>query len=150
LRRFPLRYSRLAPRASHAALLLAAFVLAACGSDTPTTPTPPTPTTTDVFIGALGVGETKVHSFSVAASGTAQLTLASLTINGQLTSIPVTLVIGTPTDGTCTASTSTSARPALSANLAFAVSAGAYCVSVADTNSSLGSAATYSLRVVHP
>jgi len=140
----------LATRASCAGLLLVTSLAVACSDDTPTTPSTPVVTTTDVFIGTLPTGETRVHTFVVAASGTANITLGSLTIGLQTVTQPMTLVLGTPSEGNCTTSTSISTRPALTSSLSYAVSSGTYCVSIADTNSALTAEATYSVRVVHP
>jgi hypothetical protein len=122
----------------------------ACGGDTPTTPTTPVATTTDVFTGSLNLGETKIHAFTVTASGTAELTLASLTVAGQVIPQPVTIGIGTPSEATCSLSTSISIRPALTYQVGYAVTAGSFCVSIADAGNVLVNSATYSLRLVHP
>jgi hypothetical protein len=134
-------------------LVLLTALAVACSGDTPTTPTTPTTedtTITEVFIGALSVGETLFHTFAVTASGNAEITLGSLMVSGQLLTTPVTVAVGTPAEGACTVLTSIMTRPALTANLTCAVSSGTYCVSLADTNVSLGGTATYSIRVVHP
>ena len=111
--------------------------------ETPTTPyTTEDTTTTDVFIGAVSVGETLFHTFAVTASGNAEITLGSLTASGQLVTTPVTVAVGTPAEGACTVLTSVMTRPALTANLSYAVTAGTYCVSLADTNASLAGTAT--------
>jgi hypothetical protein len=131
-------------------LALAGIVGIACGGDTPTKPTTPTPTTTDVFAGALSLGETKIHAFTVTVSGTAELTLGSLAIAGQVIPQPVTIGLGTPSEATCSLSTSISTRPALTYQLAYAVTPGSYCVSIADAGNVLANSAAYTLRVVHP
>lgn len=140
----------LATRASCAGLLLITALIAACSDDTPTTPTAPVVTSTDVFVGTLPVGETRIHTFVVGASGTANVTLASLTVGTQTLTSAMTLVLGTPSEGSCATSNSISARPALTASLSYAVSPATYCVSIADTNSALTAEASYSIRVVHP
>ena len=146
-----MRSALLAPSAWPAALFPLALVALACSGDTPTTPTDPVvTTTTEVFIGTLAAGETRFHTFNVTNSGNAEITLGSLTIGTVLIATPVTVGIGTVVEQACSTSTTVSSRPALTASLTSAVTAGTYCVNVADTNTSLTGTAAYSLRVVHP
>ena len=146
---YALHCSHSLSRMPRAILLMAGLLAVACSGDTPVTPTPAA-TTTENFIGSIGTGETKIHAFAVAASGTAEITLGSLTIAGQLATTPVTVAIGTPSEGTCSAITSLGVRPALTHQLAYSVTAGNYCVSIADTTSVLSGSAVYGVRVVHP
>ena len=131
-------------------LLALGCFAAGCSDDTPTSPSTPVATTTDVFTGNLAVGETKYHLFTVVDSSDAVATLASLTtVDGQALQNPITIGFGQPGEGVCSVSSSISTRPSLAGQLTISVSAGTYCLHVADTGG-LAAAVNYTIRVVHP
>src|SRR5262249_14155640 len=131
---------------------LAVCVLAgaACGGSDNSTPNfvMPTPTlVTESFTGAVAVGGTDFHTFSVANSGAISVTL---TAAGPPATIYVGLGVGTPSMATCTLLTNGAvATPAgTTAQLSGTISAGSYCVSVFDIGNQTGDI-TYAVTVTH-
>lgn len=129
------------------------FLLGAAGCNKDSTPTaattPTTPTvtrTTDTFSGTVPVRGSAFHSFSVAVTGTIDVTLTVVT--------PPTVMgvhVGTPADGKCTplAGASALASAGTSAQLSGLASAGALCVDVHDAGNQTAPVA-YTVTVVHP
>ena len=115
------------------------LVLSAGCNKTSTTPTSTTPdpyVVSDVFSGTLSMQGTQLRVFSVVQTSQTVLTLASLKRSGTNTtvSVPLTLVLGTPTTdaSTCTPSTTLTVSPALTAHFNQQLIAGTYCVSLTD------------------
>ena len=132
-------------------LALSLVGLAGCSNDT-TTPTDTTPlTTTEVYLGTLNRGGTGFYSFNVTNSGTAALTLASLSnpATGRVLDTTLELGLGVPAGEGCNATSTMNVSPGLSAQLSSAVTTGIYCARIADIGN-LGAAASFAVRIVHP
>ena len=132
-------------------LALALASLSACSNDT-TTPTDTTPLlTTEVYLGTLNRGESGFYSFTVANSGTAAISLASLTdaATGRVLDTTLELGSGVPAGEGCNTSSTMNVSPALSAQISNAVNPGIYCARIADIGN-LRSAASFAVRIVHP
>ncbi len=109
----------------------------ACGRDTSiTTPSLPTPvaTTFQYFSPTLTPGGTNVSTFTVSAASTVSVTLGSIVPVGgdQPAGTTLRLVLGTPSGGGCTATSTQNVAPALAQQIQSALQAGTYCVSVTD------------------
>lgn len=121
-----------------AALVLILLAPIGCKNTTTITPSDASQSfgSTEMFTGTLSVQGSKFHSFSLPANATATVTLASLRLAGTNTtlSVPVRLLLGSPSaDGaTCTGTTTATGTPRLTAHLSQDLVPGAYCVSVAD------------------
>jgi hypothetical protein len=134
-------------------LLVAGLLAAAIGcaaTAAPTTPTPTTAaTTTEVFSGTLSQLGSTTQVFTVAATGTVDISLTSVAPLATLA-----LGVGVQTsDGTNCVTTITqndNARSGASA-LKGTVSAGKYCVRLYDSgNIPASGSADYTIQVVHP
>jgi hypothetical protein len=115
-------------------MMIAAGLMAAACDKTPTAPTPqgPAPVTT-LFSGTLEARASKTNSFSLAQSGTAAITLVSLTTGtGEVADPPVTLTVGSLNGTVCAATTSVTASPALKSQISVSLSAGNYCTTITD------------------
>lgn len=134
--------------------LIVAMALSACGKSAATTsPTETTPDTlTETFTGTLPVGGSAFYSFSIATAGTVTATLAG--IGGDLvpSSVVVNLGIGTPSQFTCSA-TSTSVQVTGTAGVPAQVSSseqpGVFCVIVSDIGN-LFAPASFTVTIDHP
>jgi hypothetical protein len=132
-------------------LALALTSLSGC-SDNTTTPTDTTPLqTTEVYLGTLNRGDSGFYSFNVINSGTAALTLASLSnpATGRVLDTTMELGFGVPAGEGCNATTTVNVSPGLSAQISSAVTTGIYCARIADIGN-LGSATSFAVRIVHP
>jgi hypothetical protein len=129
--------------------LAVAAVTAACGDDTPppTTPTTPTGPTTAVFGSRLTPGGAVSRSFSATAAGTVTAMLTNA--GGPFTRVG--LGIGVPSAGLakCVLSTSITTTPGSTPQIAAAVDAGQYCVTIYDVGT-LTSAIDFSITLVYP
>jgi hypothetical protein len=135
-------------------LAVVAAWCAACGkSATTTSPTTPTPDTlTETFAGTLPVGGSAFYSFSVATAGTVTATLANIGGNEVPSSVVVNLGIGTLSQFTCSA-TSTSVQMSGTAGVPAQVSSseqpGVYCVIISDVGN-LFAPASFTITIAHP
>jgi hypothetical protein len=127
---------------------------ASCGNSTSTTsPTTPTPDTlTETFAGTLPVGGAAFYSISLATAGTVTATLANIGGNNVPSSVVVNLGIGTASQFTCSA-TSTSVQISGTAGVPAQVSAseqpGVYCVIISDIGN-LFAPASFTVTIDHP
>ena len=122
----------------------------ACDTADPTTssaaPTTAVPPTVETFTGTVAAGSKDVKSFNVLLTG-GTLTV-TLTAAGPPSSIAMALGVGNFADSTCTLITSVPAQASTAPQLSGAVSAGAYCVVVADSGAQTGPV-TYGVTVTH-
>jgi hypothetical protein len=138
----------------HSLLILAALTLtaAACSGSNSTTAvtTPAAPTVTETFPGTVLYQGVDFHTFSVAQSGTLNVTL---TAAGPPPTIWMGVGIGTPSASACgliSNSTSTVTPAGVNPQLSGTLAPGTYCVQVYDVgNISAGGAVTYSVTVAH-
>jgi hypothetical protein len=127
---------------------------AACGKSASTTsPTTPTPDTlTETFAGTLPVGGSAFYSFSIATAGTVTATLANIGGGDVPSSVVVNLGIGTLSQFTCSA-TSTSVQASGTAGVPAQVSSseqpGVYCVIISDLGN-LFAPASFTVTIDHP
>jgi hypothetical protein len=132
-------------------LLIASLCLIAtagcAGANSPTAATPSTAArTTDTFTGAVAVGGSDVHSFTVAAAGTVDVTLTTVT-----PAIVMGMSVGTPANGGCVplAGGSTQAAAGSVAQLSGVVSPGTLCIDLQDAGFQ-SSSVNYTVTVTHP
>jgi hypothetical protein len=136
------------------------LLVAGCGSDTPSSPSSSSSTTTTVapasvsetYKSTLPVGGSKFYSFTVAANGTVNLSLASLTapdITDDM-GVSVDLSIGTPAGLGCTPSTTVTVSTQTAApQITGTYAPGVYCVRIADTTTILPEPAAFSIAIEH-
>lgn len=114
----------------------------------PGTTTPSIMVTTETFTGTVPVRGSALHSFTVAQTGTVNVTL---TAAGPPSTIVMGVGIGTSRDAGCAllagASTSTAAGAAV--QLAGTVTPGTLCVQVYDVGNQTA-AVSYTVTVAHP
>ena len=132
--------------------LIAATVMAAaagCGSTVPpTTPTTPV-STTEVFSGTLAQLGSATQVFTVAATGTVDITLTSV---APLTTMALGVGVQS-SDGASCLTTITQNDNARSGAIALkgTVAAGKYCVRLYDSgNIPAAGSADYTIEIVHP
>jgi hypothetical protein len=127
---------------------LCLFATAACaGANSTTAATPAAAArTTDTFIGAVAVGGSDVHSFTVAVAGTVDVTLTAVT-----PAIVMGMSVGTTANGGCVpvAGGSTQAAAGSAAQLSGVVTPGTLCVDVHDAGFQ-SSPVSYTVTVTHP
>jgi hypothetical protein len=137
-------------------------VLAACGacshnsttepssSSTSTTTPPAAPTVTEVFASTLPVGGSKFFTFNIAASGTVNVTLNSVSGAGVPSTVQVGLGIGQPAGTDCTASQTVTAGSAFAApQMTGTYGPGLFCVRVFDVGN-LFAPASFRVTIAHP
>jgi hypothetical protein len=133
-----------------AAIAVAAFVCAtmACSHDTTTSPSPTVTRTTDTFSGTVSVGGSAYHTFSVAQTGTVDLTL---TAAAPPSTILMGIGIGMVSDSACVvmAGASGQAQAGASPQLSGTVSPGTLCAEINDVGNQ-AAPVTYTLTVTHP
>ena len=135
------------------ALLVVAALSAGCNSNNSTT----TPTTvitgtlTEVFVGSVDVNGSAFYSFTVSSSGTVSVMLASVTTGtpGPAADIGMSLGVGVPAGTGCPVTTSVTVGPALTSQIATALTPGIYCVNIADVGN-LRAPVNFAIRIVHP
>jgi hypothetical protein len=133
-------------------LLVAASLCAAGCSGSSTSPTTTVSgTVTEVFAGTLSVGGSSFYSFTVSSTGTASVTLASITtgVPGPAANIAVNMGLGVPAGIGCPVTTSVTVGPALTAQIAQILDPGIYCVNIADVGN-LTAAVNFAIRILHP
>lgn len=136
-------------------ILLTMLLLVSGCKKTSTAPTP-TPTTTPeldsvaMFTGTLSARGVQIYPFTTLQTTTAKVTFASLVASGTTStlSLPMTIGLGTPSADltTCNSTTTVTTSPALTTQITQSLSAGSYCVVVADTGSLSGDA-TFGIRI---
>jgi hypothetical protein len=102
--------------------------------------------TTDTFSGAVAVGGSDVHSFSVAVAGTVDVTLTAVT-----PAIVMGIAVGSAANGGCAplAGGSTQAAAGSAAQLSGVVTPGTLCVDVHDAGFQ-STSVSYTVTVTHP
>jgi hypothetical protein len=119
-------------------------------STTSTTTTVAAPTVTESFTGTLPVGGFRFYTFNIAANGTVNVTLNSVTGAGVPSTVQVGLGIGQPSGIDCAATATVTAG----ANFAKpqqtgTFGPGTFCVRVFDVGNLFGPAA-FSITIAHP
>ena len=117
---------------------------------TTTTTAVAAPTVTESFTGSLPVGGFKFYTFNIAANGTVNVTLNSVTGAGVPSTVQVGLGIGQPSGIDCAATVTVTAG----ANFAKpqqtgTFGPGTFCVRVFDVGNLFGPAA-FSVTIAHP
>jgi hypothetical protein len=117
---------------------------------TTTTTTPPAaaPTVSEVFTSTLPVGGFKFYTFNIAANGTVNVTLNSVSGATVPTTVQLGLGIGQPA-GTDCATTQTATMSSASAALTGTFGPGLFCVRVFDVGNLFG-AANFTVTIAHP
>ena len=136
-------------RAVFAILGLLAFCAGCSGN--PESP-PATPETiSEVFGGHLGLQGATSFSFNVNKAGSVSVTLASVVLSrpGPTTTAALTVGLGAPADGVCSARSSVTTSSGLTAQLSMSLDAGAGCVNISDVGN-LTAPVDFTVRVVHP
>ena len=142
------------PAARHIPLVpvVCALVLAAsaCHKDatTPPAPTPSVIITTDTFRGTVPLRGSDAKNFTVAKTGTVNVTL---TAAGPPSTIVMGVGVGVPKDSACAvlAGGSTTTAAGTTVQLSGTVSPGTLCVQVSDLGNQTA-AVTYTVTVAHP
>jgi hypothetical protein len=137
-------------------------VLAMCGacthnsttepsSSSSSTATPPAaPTVTEVFSSTLPVGGFKFYTFNIAASGTVNVTLNSISGPGVPTTVQVGLGIGQPAGSDCsTSQTATASSSTAAPQVTGTFGPGLFCVRVFDVGN-LFNPANFTVTIAHP
>ncbi|MFN8057944.1 MAG: hypothetical protein U0Q12_02180 [Vicinamibacterales bacterium] len=142
-------------RWSSAVAVAAALAVAiACNkSSTATSPTSTSiadPTSTETFRGTVATGGSSFYSFTVAANGTVNVTLAELLQAGQPSEATVNLSMGQPRGTGCSPSLTIEIGVSATApHISGTYAPGVYCVRVGDPGS-LESAAAFTVTLAHP
>jgi hypothetical protein len=135
------------------AVIAIAWCETACTSSastpTPTTPTPASPTSTETFTGTLPVGGTAFYSFSVAVTGTVNVTLVDIEGAGVPQMVQMNLGIGSPSGTTCSAASPTTVQIGGTAAVTMTEQPGTYCAVISDVGN-LFAPATFTIEIDHP
>lgn len=137
-------------------------VLAACGAcshDSTTEPSsssssattaPAAPTVTEVFTSTLPVGGFKFYTFNIAASGTVNVTLNSVSGPGVPATVQLGLGIGQPAGTDCSATqTATAGSTSAAPQVTGTFGPGLFCVRVFDVGN-LFNPANFTVTIAHP
>ena len=111
---------------------------------TPTTPTPTpvtTPTISEVFASTVPVGGAAFYSFNIAANGTVNVTINSVSGVGVPSTVQLGLGIGTPAGIDCTVTNAVTAAAGTAVQLTGTFGPGLFCVRVYDVGNLFGPAA---------
>lgn len=128
------------------AVVALALTLCGPGCDWFKGSTSPTTTQTETFSGTLAPQGSSVFTFTVSKSGAVSITLTNVV---STSTTLLGLGIGTPNGPTCTMTSSTqSATPGSTAQIAVTENAGTYCVRVFDVGTIQGSV-TFTITVAH-
>ena len=124
---------------------------AACGGDSATAPSTATSSgSAENFTGSLAVQGSSFYSFTVAATETVSLSLASLTVNGigaASTSV-VRLGLGVPVGTDCAVNNSVDTAAGLTTQLTASATPDVYCVKISDIGN-LAGPANFTIRIGH-
>jgi len=116
---------------------------------TTTTTTPvTTPTTSEVFASTVPVGGAAFYSFNIAANGTVNVTLNSVSGVGVPSSVQLGLGIGTPAGVDCTVTSTATAGAGTAPQLTGTFGPGLFCVRVYDVGN-LFDAAAFKATIAH-
>jgi hypothetical protein len=130
------------------ALMLIAVACDNSGSDSSSTTSPSVPITTETFTGTVPVGGSDFKSFTVAQSGTVNVTLSAA---GPPPTITMGLGVGTPSSTACAllSGGSTQTPAGTAPQLTGSLTPGPYCVLVGDIGNQLAPV-DYTVTVAHP
>ena len=134
--------------------IVSATALPACGggsSNNTTTPTVTVGPQTQLFEGQLDVGGSAFYSFTVQATGNANVMLASVATSnapGTSSTVPLGLAVGAPLGTDCTITQAVVATAALQSPLVANLTPGIYCVRVYDVGA-LPTRVNFAVRIVH-
>ena len=133
------------------ALLGAAAIAAACSDSAGISPSTVSGTTTLLFTGSVPVRGSRSYTFGLSRPGTAELTLAGVSLDsrGSALTTPMGLGLGTPSGDDCDMTTSVTTPPGLTAQLRTATGPGTFCVRVFDAGS-LTTPVNATVRVIQP
>ena len=119
-------------------------------STSSTTTTVAAPTVTESFTGTLPVGGFRFYSFNIAANGTVNVTLKSITGTGVPSTVQVGLGIGQPSGADCATTVTVTAGSQFAAPQQTGVfGPGVFCVRVFDVGN-LFAPAAFSITIAHP
>ena len=127
-----------------AGLLALTLFLPGCRNDAAPTPVDPGPTSgtsTEFFTGTLSVGGTQLYSIPVQQALNVKVTLASLLRPGTNVPVetPLTLLVGTSSDGANCAGTNTvTVSPSLTSHIDLNLPVAQYCVTIKDPGTLTG------------
>jgi hypothetical protein len=127
-----------------AGLLALTLFLPGCRNNAEPTPVDPGPTSgasTEFFTGTLSPGATQMYSFPVQQALNVKITLASLLQPGtnEPVTTPLTLLVGTSSDGANCAGTNTvTVSPSLTSHIDLNLPVAQYCVTVKDPGTLTG------------
>jgi hypothetical protein len=108
------------------------------------------PTVSESFTGTLPVGGFKFFSFNIAANGTVNVTLNSVSGAGIPSTVQVGLGIGTPSGIDCSTTTTVTAGVTAAAPQATGTfGPGTFCVRVYDVGNLFGPA-NFNITIAHP
>ncbi len=136
------------------ATLAAAVLCAACGNDNVTSPSNTTTITrsTEYFGANLDVHGSQFYSFTVATSGTTDVTLLSMRpADAPMPALTtaVGLGLGTPAGTSCALTATATVQSALTTQLSISTTPTIYCVNIADIGN-LRQTVNFIIRIVHP
>ncbi len=141
------------PSFARAVVLGVLLGAAACGNDTPTTPTTGTSTAAavEIYTGTLQPRALGFYSFQATGTGTASITLGSLTnaATGRPLDAVLQIGVGTPVGEGCSVTNATTTPPGLAAQLNHPVVIGTYCVQLLDPGN-LATASNFAVRIQRP
>ena len=119
-------------------------------STTTTTTTVAAPTVSEVFTGTVAVGSFRFYTFNIAANGTVNVTLNSVTGTGVPSTVQVGLGIGQPSGTDCATTVTATASSAFAAPQATGVfGPGLFCVRIFDVGN-LFAPAAFRITIAHP
>ena len=120
------------------------------GSSSTSTTAAAAPTVSESFTGTLPVGGFKFFSFNIAANGTVNVTLNSVSGAGIPSTVQVGLGIGTPSGIDCsTTTTVTAGVTAAAPQTTGTFGPGTFCVRVYDVGNLFGPA-NFNITIAHP
>ena len=137
-------------KASILAVMTMALAGAACGGNTATAPSTSTSSgSSENFTGSLAVQGSSFYSFTVAATETVSLSLASLTANSVGASASVVRIgLGVPVGTDCAVNNSVDTAAGLTSQLTASVTPDVYCVKISDIGNLTGPA-NFTIRIGH-
>jgi hypothetical protein len=144
---------------SRVLIVVLAALTAACGSSSPTSPSSTTsnstssiadPSVSETWSSTVPVGGAKFYSFSIAANGTVNVTLSSVSGDFVPATVTLGLGIGQPSGTECSTTSTVNASVQTAApQLTGTYSPGVYCVRVFDVGN-LFAPANVTVVVAHP
>ena len=105
---------------------------------------------TETFSGILPVGGTKFYSFGVASSGTVNVTLTGVNVDGQPSDVSLTVGLGTPSGTSCSTTSPSAVQAGSAPQVTGTEQPGVYCVNVQDAGPNLPDPADFIVTIAHP